>query len=160
MCGLRNPTSLQKCHPNSLTLFWAPATCILWEKPRESSIPGRSFGWWVKWLSPSLSVGLSYPSMFICSHICLLLPIWQLTLRVTPVLRETTESPQHSSACPGHCCPCSTPLMPDLPLSLVGGGRTAGLCPQPTPLTLSCSLLHLPSLLMELTYKSWKPKPP
>ena len=30
--------------------------------------------------------------------------------------------------------------MPDLPLCLVGGGRTAGLCPHPTPLALSCSL--------------------
>ena len=67
------------------------------------------------------------------------------------------DLPQPSPACPGHHCPCRTPLMPNLPLCL------AGSWPLPS-VHSSCPVLlflfHLPSLLMELTYKSWKPKPP
>lgn len=52
---------------------------------------------------------------------------------------HTGIQPQSSPACPGYHCPYRTPLIPNLPLCLAGGGRAAGLYPQPTPLALSCS---------------------
>lgn len=165
--------SLQECHPQSFLpepLAWP--IFILWTYLflPDSDVPkvGKDLGKPLSlnprkalltayWLLPSLSDGLSCPCIFAHRPTCPPPPSRQPNTRVTPGQWDTLASVQLSSTCPGHCCPWSTPLISDLPGGRWGSSR---LSPAHSSCPVLLSLLHFPPLLMELTYKSWKPKPP
>lgn len=133
-----------------------------WERPREGSEPDPKEALVMVYLVIiTITVSwLSCPCMFACGPTCAPPLSCQPTMRVTPVPQGTLGTAPAQSSLPR--LPLSVEHPTDSRSACVTGRRwgAAGLCPQLTLLSLSCSFLHLPSLLMELIYKSWKPKPP